>query len=67
MTYTSRQVSIPSGDAHMAGLLCSPVGAEGATPAFAIIGPIGFVKEQSPMQLAYLAFEIFISLMSSCQ
>ena len=52
MTYTSRQVSIPSGNTHMAGLLCSPVGVEGATPAFAIIGPIGFVKEQSPIQYA---------------
>lgn len=52
MTYTSRRVSIPSGDIQMVGVLCSPDHADHPTPAFAIIGPIGFVKEQSPMQYA---------------
>ncbi len=36
----------------MAGILCTPDGVEQSTSAFAIIGPIGFVKEQSPIQYA---------------
>ena len=51
-SYTTQRVEIESDGALMAGLLCSPVGAEDPTPAFAIIGPIGFVKEQSPIQYA---------------
>jgi len=51
-SYTTQPVEIDSDGALMAGLLCSPVGVEGPTPAFAIIGPIGFVKEQSPIQYA---------------
>lgn len=52
MSYTSRRVSIPSGDSHMSGILCTPDNADHPTPGFAIIGPIGFVKEQSPIQYA---------------
>jgi len=51
-SYTTQHVEIDSDGMPMAGLLCSPVGVEGPTPAFAIIGPIGFVKEQSPIQYA---------------
>jgi len=36
----------------MQGVLCTPDDATESTPAFAIIGPIGFVKEQSPIQYA---------------
>jgi len=52
MRYTSQRVSIPSGDTQMAGILCMPRESERPTPAFAVIGPIGFVKEQSPIQYA---------------
>ncbi len=52
MTYTSKFVSIPSGDQSMAGVLCTPDNVTDPTSAFAIIGPIGFVKEQSPIQYA---------------
>jgi len=52
MTYTSREVTIPSGDIHMSGIVCTPDNADRPTPGFAIIGPIGFVKEQSPIQYA---------------
>ena len=52
MNYTSRPVSIPSGDMHMKGILCTPGHVDHPTPAFAIVGPIGFVKEQSPIQYA---------------
>ena len=51
-SYTAQRVEIDSDGALMAGLLCRPVGVEVQTPAFAIIGPIGFVKEQSPIQYA---------------
>ena len=50
--YNTQRVEIDSDGALMAGLLCSPLGAKDRTPAFAIIGPIGFVKEQSPIQYA---------------
>ena len=52
MSYISRRVSIPSGDTEMSGILCTPKSVDHPTPAFAIIGPIGFVKEQSPIQYA---------------
>lgn len=51
-TYTSTRVEIDSDGTPMMGILCSPEGIDHATPAFAIIGPIGFVKEQSPIQYA---------------
>jgi len=51
-SYSTQDVEIDSDGASMAGLLCSPAGAADATPAFAIMGPIGFVKEQSPIQYA---------------
>lgn len=52
MSYSSRPVLIPSGDAEMAGILCTPTGDAQPTAAFAVIGPIAFVKEQSPIQYA---------------
>ena len=51
-SYSTQHVEIDSDGAAMAGVFCSPAGAGDATPAFAIIGPIGFVKEQSPIQYA---------------
>ena len=51
-TYSSSRVEIDSDGTQMAGILCAPDGVEDPTPAFAIIGPIGFVKEQSPIQYA---------------
>jgi len=51
-SYTTQRAEIDSDGALMVGMLCNPIGAIGATPAFAIIGPIGFVKEQSPLQYA---------------
>jgi len=51
-SYTSARVEIDSDGTQMAGILCTPDGVEHPTPAFAIIGPVGFVKEQSPIQYA---------------
>jgi uncharacterized protein len=50
--YSSTRVEIESAGERMVGILCSPDGREHPTAAFAIIGPIGFVKEQSPIQYA---------------
>jgi len=51
-TYTAKRVAIDSDGTQMAGILCTPDAVESPTSAFAIIGPIGFVKEQSPVQYA---------------
>lgn len=51
-TYTAERVTVDSDRTPMAGILCTPDGGEEPTSAFAIIGPIGFVKEQSPIQYA---------------
>ena len=51
-SYTSTRVEVESDGVAMAGILCLPDGVERPVPAFAIIGPIGFVKEQSPIQYA---------------
>lgn len=50
--YTAQRVAIDSDGAQMAGILCTPEEVGPTTSAFAIIGPIGFVKEQSPIQYA---------------
>ena len=52
MTYSAKLVNIPSGGQNMSGVLCTPDHVTDPTAAFAIIGPIGFVKEQSPIQYA---------------
>ena len=51
-SYTSTRVEVDSDGTQMAGILCTPDGVDHPRPAFAIIGPIGFVKEQSPIQYA---------------
>jgi len=51
-TYTTQRVSIDSDGTKMVGTLLMPTGTTEPTSAFAIIGPIGFVKEQSPIQYA---------------
>lgn len=49
--YEVRTVSFPSSDETIVGRLLTPVG-EGPHPAVAIMGPVAFVKEQSPVQYA---------------
>ncbi len=51
-SYSVQRVEIDSDGIPMAGLLCRPDGVVKPTAAFAIVGPIGFVKEQSPIQYA---------------
>lgn len=50
-TYEVRDVTFPSGPETLAGKLFLPTG-DGPHPAVTIMGPVAFVKEQSPMQYA---------------
>lgn len=49
--YEIRDVTFPSGQETLAGKLFMPTG-EGLHPAVTIMGPVAFVKEQSPIQYA---------------
>lgn len=49
--YSSRNVTFPSNGETLVGKLFVP-SSQGPHPAVAIIGPVAFVKEQSPMQYA---------------
>lgn len=61
--YTVERVTFPSGGIEVVGNLFLPVGKAGVQPAVVVIGPVGFVKEQSPTQYASrLAHEGFIAL-----
>lgn len=52
--YTSQRVEIISENESMIGVFLTPDGIapQRPAPAFVIIGPVGFVKEQSPVQYA---------------
>lgn len=49
--YRSQDVTLPSGTETLAGKIFMPSGS-GPFPAIAIMGPVAFVKEQSPLQYA---------------
>lgn len=49
--YAARTVSFPSSGETIVGRLLTPA-SEGPHPAVAIMGPVAFVKEQSPVQYA---------------
>ncbi len=49
--YTVQDVSFPSGTETLSGQLMVPMG-DGPHVAVAVIGPVAFVKEQSPLQYA---------------
>ncbi|CUH98521.1 alpha/beta hydrolase [Leisingera aquaemixtae] len=49
--YEVRDVTFPSGAETLAGKFFMPPG-EGPFPAVAVVGPVAFVKEQSPVQYA---------------
>lgn len=60
---TVERVQFESGGDEVVGLLFKPVGVIGALPAVIILGPFGFVKEQSPVQYATrLAHAGFVTL-----
>lgn len=50
-TYEAQTVSFPSSGETLSGMLLMPASG-GPHPAVAIIGPVAFVKEQSPLQYA---------------
>lgn len=61
--YAVEQVRFPSQGVEIVGNLLLPSGQAGPRPAVTVMGPVGFVKEQSPMQYATrLAREGFVVL-----
>lgn len=50
--YRVEDLTFPSSDSTLAGQLFLPLGATGPVPAYAVVGPVSFVKEQSPVQYA---------------
>lgn len=61
--YAVEQVRFLSQGTEIVGNLLLPSGHAGPRPALAVMGPVGFVKEQSPMQYATrLAREGFVVL-----
>lgn len=61
--YAVERVTFPSGGIEVVGNLFLPARQTGARPAVVVVGPVGFVKEQSPTQYASrLAREGFIAL-----
>ncbi|MGN6151878.1 MAG: alpha/beta hydrolase [Lysobacteraceae bacterium] len=61
--YAIERVTFPSAGVEVVGNLFLPAGPAGPRPAVAVIGPVGFVKEQSPVQYASrLAREGFVAL-----
>ncbi|QRM47225.1 hypothetical protein [Rhizobium sp. BG4] len=50
--YQSERVSFESHGASLVGLLFKPTAAQPPFPGAVIVGPFGFVKEQSPMEYA---------------
>ena len=51
-THTVERIQFSSGGETLVGLLCAPTGAPAARAAVVLLGPFGFVKEQSPVQYA---------------
>jgi len=51
-THTVERIQFSSGGETLVGLLCAPAGAPAARAAVVLLGPFGFVKEQSPAQYA---------------
>jgi dienelactone hydrolase len=51
MKYSKQNVKFESGGIDLAGILFLPYG-QGPHPAVAVMGPVAFVKEQSPVQYA---------------
>lgn len=50
--YQTEQVAFKSGGVNIKGLLISPTKSAGKHKAMVVIGPVAFVKEQSPLQYA---------------
>ncbi len=50
--HTIERVHFSSGDEQIVGLLCLPSDATSASPGVVLLGPFGFVKEQSPAEYA---------------
>ncbi len=62
-TYTTEKVTFTSNKTTIKGLLFVPENQNKTLPAFTVLGPVAFVKEQSPMQYATrLAKEGFVVL-----
>ncbi|WP_449446833.1 alpha/beta hydrolase [Thermomonas brevis] len=51
-THTIERVQFSSGGETLVGLLCVPAGTRAARAAVVLLGPFGFVKEQSPAEYA---------------
>jgi len=63
MNYTTVKVSFKSQNTEIKGILFIPENQVKPLPAFTVLGPVAFVKEQSPMQYATrLAKEGFVVL-----
>jgi len=52
MNYNTEKVSFKSNGTEIKGILFIPENASKPLPAFTVLGPVAFVKEQSPMQYA---------------
>lgn len=50
--HTIERVHFASGGEQIVGLLCLPEGTHSARPGVVLLGPFGFVKEQSPAEYA---------------